>query len=134
MLVYVDNILCVCKNPDSVLNDLNKFISLKLDSVGTPNIYLGAKLKLIQPENSVWSWGIGPSKYVRETVKNCKDYISEHLLPQYRLPKLAPNPFLAKYELGIDVSPELDPDLASYFQSLIGIMCWMVELGGIDIV
>ncbi len=60
-------------------------------------------------------------------------YISEYLPPQYRLPKLAPNPFPTKYELGIDISPELDPDLASYFQSLIGIMCWMVKLGCIDI-
>ncbi len=60
-------------------------------------------------------------------------YILEHLPPQYRLPKLAPNPFPTKYELGIDISPELDPDLASYFQSLIGIMCWMVKLGCIDI-
>ncbi len=70
--------------------------------------------------------------YVREAVKNCKDYISKHLPPQYRLPKLAPNPFPTKYDLGIDISPELDPDLAPYFQSLIRIMCWMVVLGHMD--
>ncbi len=81
----------------------------------------------MQLENGVWTWGISPSKYVREAVKNCKDYVSEHLPPQYRLPKLAPNPFPTKYEPGINVSPELDPDLASYFQSLIGIIRWMVE-------
>ncbi len=46
---------------------------------------------------------------------------------------MAPNPFPTKYEPGIDISPELDPDLASYFQSLIGIMRWMVELGCKDI-
>ncbi len=59
------------------------------------------------------AWGISPSKYIREAVKNCKDYTSKHLPPQYRLPKLAPNPFPNKYEPGIDVNPELDPDLAS---------------------
>ncbi len=72
------------------------------------------------------------SKYVREAVKNCNNYISEHLPPQYWIPKLAPNPFPTKYEPGIDVSPELDPDLTSYFQSLTGSMHWMVELGFID--
>ncbi len=46
---------------------------------------------------------------------------------------MVPNPIPTKYEPGIDVSPELDPDLASYFQSLIGIMCWMIELGRIAI-
>ncbi len=66
-------------------------------------------------------------------VKNGKDYISEHSPPQYRLPKLAPNPFPIKYEWGIDICPELDPDPASKFQSLIEIMHWMVELGCIDI-
>ncbi len=76
---------------------------------------------------------ISPSKYVREAVKNCKDCVSEHLPPQYRIPKWTPHPFPTKYELGIDFSPELDPDIVSYFQSLIGIMRWMVELGCIDI-
>ncbi len=46
---------------------------------------------------------------------------------------LAPNPFAIKYEPGKDVSTELNPDLESYFQSLIGFMYWMVELGHIDI-
>ncbi len=114
MLVYVDNILCIHDNPDIVLKVLDKYFPLKPDSVGAPDIYLGAKLKLMQLENGVWAWGISPSKYVREAVKNCKDFVSEHLPTQYRLPKLAPNPFPTKYELGIDVSPELVPNLASF--------------------
>ncbi len=101
--------------------------------MGTPDIYLGAKLKLMQLKNGVWACGISLSKYVQEAVKNCKYYVSKHLSPQYRLPKLAPNPLPTKYETVIDVSPELDPDLASYFQSLIGIRRWMVDLGCIDI-
>ncbi len=107
MLVYVYDILCIHDDPDSVLKVLNKYFPLKPDSVVAPDIYLGAKLKLMQLENGVWAWGISLSKHVQETVKNCKDYVSEHLPPQYRLPKLAPNPFPTKYEPGIDVSPEL---------------------------
>ncbi len=133
MLVYGDNILCIHKDTDSVLKVLNKYFPLKPDSVGTPDIYLGAKLKIMQHESSIWAWVISPSKYVREAVWNCKGYVSEHLPPQYLLPKLAPNPFLTKYEHVIDISPKLDPNLASYSQSLIGIMHWMVELGCIDI-
>ncbi|KAL7460544.1 hypothetical protein ACHAXS_000991 [Conticribra weissflogii] len=106
---------------------------LKPDSVGAPNIYLGAKLKLTQLKNGVWAWGISLSKYVKEEVKNCKDYVFKHFPPQYRLPKMAPNPFPTKYEPRLDDSPELDPDLASCFQSLIGIMRWVVKFGFIDI-
>ncbi len=119
MLVCVDNILFIHEDPDCVLKVLDKYFPLKSDSV-TPDIYLGAKLKLMQLENGVWSWSMSPSEYVKEAVKICKDYISEHLPPQYRLPKFAPNPFPTKYEAGIYVSPEVNPDLASYFQSLIG--------------
>ncbi len=77
----------------------NKYFPLKPDSVGAPDIYLGTKLKLMLLENGVWALGISASKYVREAVKNCKDLVSKHLLPQYRLPKLAPNPFLTNYEV-----------------------------------
>ena len=33
----------------------------------------------------------------------------------------------------MDVSPELPPDEESYFQTIIGVMMWMVELGHVDI-
>ena len=33
----------------------------------------------------------------------------------------------------MDVSPELPPDQASYYQTIIGVMRWMVELGRVDI-
>ncbi len=46
---------------------------------------------------------------------------------------MASNPFPTKYQPEIDLSPELDPYLASCFQSLIGIIRWIVELGCIDI-
>ncbi len=47
MLVYVDYILCIHNDPDSVLKVLNKYFPLKPDSVGAPDIYLGAKLKVM---------------------------------------------------------------------------------------
>ncbi len=56
-----------------------------------------------------------------------------HDQPGHRLPKLVSNLFLTKFEPGINTSPELDPDLASYFQSLIGVICWIIKLGCIDI-
>ena len=37
------------------------------------------------------------------------------------------------YEAVTDTSKALDPAEASYFQSIIGVMRWMVEIGRIDI-
>ncbi len=105
---------------------------MKPNSVGTPDIYFGAKVKPMQLNNGVWAWGISPSRYVRES-ENCKDYLTKQIPPQYMLPKLATNPFLTNHNTGIDTSFELDPDLASYFQSLIRIIHWMVKLGCINV-
>ncbi len=118
MLVCVDDILCIQKDPNSITKALNKYFPLKSDSAGTPKIYLVAKLKLMQPEKGVWEWVIGPSKYVRKAVKNSKNYISKHLSLQYRVTKLAPNLFPNKCEPGTDISPDLNTNLASYFQYL----------------
>ena len=47
----------------------------------------------------------------------------------------APTPLSNGYRPEIDVSPELQSAKASYFHSLslIGILCWIVELGRADI-
>ncbi len=82
MLVYVYDILCIHEDSDSLLKVLNKYYPLKQDSAWAPDIYLCAKLKLMQLENGVWAWGITSSKYVSDVVKDCKDYISEYLPPQ----------------------------------------------------
>ena len=37
------------------------------------------------------------------------------------------------YEPELDQSAPLDPELASFYQSIIGVMRWMVELGCVDI-
>ena len=52
---------------------------------------------------------------------------------QLSLLKKATNPFPTNYRPEVDTSPELPPDQANYFQTLIGIAIWLVELGRIDI-
>ena len=45
----------------------------------------------------------------------------------------APKSFVMNYDPCTDVSTVCTADKASYFQPLIGIMRWMVEIGRIDI-
>jgi hypothetical protein len=49
------------------------------------------------------------------------------------MPTQAVNPFAMGYEPEIDETPALDPDQASYFQSIIRVMRWMCEIGRINI-
>ena len=84
-------------------------------------------------DNDVCFWSISPSRYVQEAVRNCQKNLKKSLSDEYELIANAPNPFPLGYEPCMYVSPLLSPDEASYFQNIIGVMRWMVELGRIDI-
>ena len=129
MLCHMDDILCIHHDPDDAFNKLNGNVLLKPGSVRSPKMYLGTKLKCMQLCNGFWAWSMSPSKYVQEAVRICKVYITKHLSKGYRLPKRADNPFESGYSPKLDVSPVLGSDEASYYQSLIGNMRWMIETG-----
>jgi hypothetical protein len=93
ILCYVDNILCVHHNAMSVLDRIHHYLPLKPTSVGDPDIYLGAKVRLDQLTNGVFAWGLSPSKYVQQAVLNCKKHLRDHWNRRYRLPAHVANPF-----------------------------------------
>ncbi len=66
-------------------------------SVGEPDDYLGAKLKLKKLVNGVWVWDLGLSKYVQEAVCNCENYVGENLPKFYKFTCLVPNTFPTDY-------------------------------------
>ena len=76
---------------------------------------------------------MSPSRYMHQSVKNVEKYIVENLGEIWKFPSSAYNPFTIGYSPDIDEYPELDSFLASYYQSHIGILRWMVELGRVEI-
>ena len=50
------------------------------------------------------------------------------------MPRKAENPFEMGYDQELHTSSELDPDAASYYLTIIGILRWMIELGRINII
>ena len=133
ILNYVDDIMVIHHDALPILDKINDFMLLKPDSIGPPDIYLGAKLKQVQLENGVWCWTLSPSKYVQEAVRNCENHLKENYDGAFTMYKVAPNPFETGYDPDTDVSELLTPDQASYYNSIIGVMRWMIELGRIDI-
>ena len=84
--------------------------------------------------NGVCAGAMSPAKYVHETVRNCQVHLSSNYGGKYRMPKMVDNPFKMCYDPELDTSPELDPDSASYYLTIIGVLRWMIELGRIDII
>jgi hypothetical protein len=69
------------------------------------------------------------AQYVRNAVENVEKYIEER---GWKLPR-ANTPITTVYRPELDTSNELDARDSAYYQSLIGILRWIVELGRIDI-
>ena len=70
ILCYVDDILCIHHNADSMLQWLLKSFLLK-PGFGKPDMYLGAKLQKTRLHNGVWAWAMSPTNFVLEAVRNC---------------------------------------------------------------
>jgi hypothetical protein len=75
ILCYVDNIPVMHHDPMTVLDKINGYMPLKPSLVGDPNIYLGAKLRWTRLKNCIWAWGLSPSKYVAQAVKNREQHL-----------------------------------------------------------
>ena len=67
---------------------------------------------------------------MKEAVSNVESYLKEHNL---KLPKDRDDPIKQDYRPRPDKSEELDNVDATSFQSLIGVLHWIVELGCVDI-
>lgn len=134
VLLYTDDTLVISENAEAILrNELGRYFELKEESIGTPSLYLGGHLSLVELENGVKAWAFSSSQYVKAAVKNVEDYISKPENKGWKLPKKADTPMSTSYRPELDVSPALEPAVAAYYQSLIGVLRWIVELGRVDI-
>lgn len=131
VLLYVDDALCISERAEHILkNEIGKYFYIKEGSVGPPDIYLGNKVSKVTLENGVDAWSFSSSQYVQSAVTNVENYLKSQ---NKSLPSKCKSPFSREYRPEIDVTPELNPQEASYYQSLIGILRWIVELGRVDI-
>jgi len=130
MLLYTDDCLAVGQDPKAALHEIDKYFPLKPASVGPPKIYLGAKITRVQLPNGVEAYSMGMSQYVQEAVRNVEEYLRKRNL---KLVKKATTPMTINYAPEVDGSVELEAEDATYYQSLIGILMWIVEMGRMDI-
>ena len=130
MLLYTDDCLAVSQNPKEQLMEIDKYFPLKPASIGPPKIYLGAKVTKVQLPNGVEAYAVSMSQYVQEAVRNVEEHLKKRDLA---LLKKASTPVAANYSPELDASDELDADDATYYQSLIGVLRWIVEMGRVDI-
>ena len=131
VLLYTDDILAIMEEPERFIRrELGMRFTIKEKSIGPPTQYLGNKVSQVTLSNGAQCWAFSSSQYIQNAVSNVEDYLlkqGEKTLPRTK------SPWPSNYRPEIDVSPELTPSKASYYQSLIGMLRWIVELGRGDI-
>lgn len=131
ILVYVDDILILSKDPKHWLEKLQAIYEIKEESIGPPKTYLGAQTGKTQLPNGSEAWYMAADQYCRNAVDVLQRLFEEdgHGL---KLGK-AKQPVPSNYKPELDVTEELDPAGLSRYRQLVGILRWAVELGRIDI-
>jgi hypothetical protein len=133
VLLYVDDVSVVHHDATDVLLRLDKYFKMKPGSIGDPDVYLGATIKQMRLANGVMAWASSPSRYVRASVDAVTKYLTNLGDRRWSMPKKAANPFPGDYEPEPDTTQTLNPELSSWYASLIRMLQWMVNHGGIKI-
>ena len=131
VLLYTDDIMCMMENPSEFMEkEIGSRFTLKEKSIGPPKKYLGNKVSQVTLDSGTTCWSLGSSQYVQNDVTNVESYLKRK---GEKLPPRAKSPWSNNYRLETDMSLELSSVKAAYFQSLICILRWIVELNRIDI-
>jgi hypothetical protein len=128
IFVYVDDLLVISTHPDIIMKTLSSSYRLKEGSVMKPKAYLGAEIKEYRnPEDPIKTmWSMSADKYIQEALRTLQ-FDLERM--NKRLPTKVTTPLSTGYRPEMEVSPLLDDDFTRFYQQLIGILCWAVELG-----
>lgn len=95
-------------------------------------MYLGANIsRITTTQGGKEYWSMGCNTYVKESLKILKTRLENDGLSFSTKPK---QPFSRQdYRSELDMSPLCGGEQETYFQNLIGIIRWMIELGRVDI-
>jgi hypothetical protein len=131
VLLYVDDCLCISENAERVLREeIGTYFNLKEESIGPPDMYLGGKMSQVTLENGAKAWAFSSSKYVQAAVANVESNLHESGM---KIPARASTPLSPNYRPELDLTKVLIGSDLAYYQSLIGVLRWAVELGRVDI-
>jgi len=137
LLAYVDDILVLSHAPQSVIDSLSQHVTFKPGSVEPPKNYLGADVFKItihdgspsEPAKQVWA--MSATEYVKRSIQEVE---RELALQDAYLPKRFETPLSSGYRPELDFSPKLEGSQVNYFQGLVGVLRWIIELGRIDLI
>jgi len=130
VLCYVDDVLSISGDAMATMKEIQTVFKLKDDKIEEPTDYLGAVLGKMTLGDGRECWSMSSEKYCKAAVKNIEEKLAKS---GKRLPTRCGTPLKHGYKPELDTSPELKADGLQYYQELIGVLRWAVELGRVDL-
>jgi hypothetical protein len=132
VMVYTDDILVISEQPAKILTCLDQHYVIKPSSIGPPTQYLGAQIGQfrIPDEPEKIQWSLSSKKYAKEAIRNLQQWLVEHNLPHL---KSTSSVLPSGYRPELDATEYCNEELHHFYQQQIGVLCWLVELGQINI-
>ena len=130
VLCYVNDLLCISDDSVETMKWIQRTFKLKDDNIDEPGDYLGATLEKMILLDGSQCWSISSAKYVKVAVKNVKETLEKS---EKRFLGHCFTPLQSGYWYETNDSAELRSDGLQYYQELIGVLRWIVELGRVDI-
>ena len=136
LIVYVDDVLLIHKDPDKYMNLINRDFRLK-DPPESPTMYLGADIcKFVIPgdDHQTQCWAMSADSHVKKALQVVEQRLKDDNVIFKTSNKVAEHPFSSQsYRPELDVTKECNDEEVQFYQSLVGIMRWLCEIGRIDI-
>ena len=134
ILVYVDDILIVADKPQEYMDVLSKHYYVKETSIGPPNLYLGTQYRRVTDRSGKQCWSSSTDSYVKEATSIVFERMNAMGLKLTKKSKSPEHPFSNEsYRPELDVSDVCTADEHQFYQQIVGIARWMIEIGRIDI-
>ena len=129
IVCYVDDVLGVYADARTLMEDIQRDLKFKKNKMEPPSMYLGARLKLKQL-NGKKVWTMCRKDYVKVAINNIEGQLKNKRM---KLPGKATTPTDNKYIPELDDNPELHDNDITFYQEIIGMLRWAIEIGRVDI-
>ncbi len=120
--VYVDDLLIVSKDPQGIIDLLTKEHDFKLKGTGPISFHLGCDF--FRDEDGVLCYA--PKKYIEKILDNYRRLFGTN-------PKEASSPLTKGDHPELDTSPLLEYEDIQVYQSLVGALQWVIQIGRFDV-
>ena len=121
VITYVDDIICIGKNPEGFMKRLEDLYKLK-NGFEEPKTYLGMTLRCAESG----SWFLSSESYVKNILRELELRLKG---VNMKLPIKVTSPLPSNYRAEKDTSKLLDAEDVVWYQGLR----WLVEIGRVDI-